>query len=213
MKGLYFDDLHSFEEFSLYLISKEIGAAEVKTEYVEVLGADGQLDLTEAFGEVKYKDRKLKFTFSTMETGADWVTVYSNVLNSLHGRKKKITLDDDPDYYYLGRIKVSEYQSSKRIGTIVIEITCEPYKYKQSKTVISRVINGTSTIDFYNGRKTVAPTFITTAAVQIIQGAKTYSIAGSGTYDELGIVFKQGINTLTFSGTTTITIEYQEGDL
>ena len=213
MKGLFFDNLHSYNDFSLILTSKEIGSPEVKTEYVDVLGADGLLDLTEAFGDVKFKNRTLSFTFSTIESGIDWTVAYTNVLNKLHGLIKKITLDDDPKYYYLGRVKVSPYKSNKRVGTIVIEVDCEPYKYKQNKTIISNVVENSLTLVFYNGRRKVIPKFTTSAKVEIIHNGNTYNIEGPGTFTLSNIIFVEGMNTLTFNGSATVTVEYQEGDL
>ena len=214
MKGITFDGIHSYDHFALILTSKNIGQPTVKTEYVEVLGADGQLDLTEAFGDIKYNNRKLTFVFSISEFNQDWTTAYSRVLNALHGKKMKIVLDDEPEYYYLGRVNVSDYASSKRIGTITIEVDAEPYKYKQTLTIVTRTISGTLTVDFYNSRKNVVPKFVTNAQVQVVyNNGNTYTISGSGTHIIPNIIFKQGMNTLTFNGTATVAVQYQEGDL
>ena len=211
MKGILFDSYHSFKDFSLILTSKTIGQPEIKTEYVEVLGADGQLDMTEAFGDIKYNNRILKFEFAIIES-QDWEVAYSKVLNYLHGRKMKVVLDD-PDYYYLGRITVLDYESSKKIGKITIEVNAEPYKYKQIKTIVTRTVNDTLTVDYYNSRKTVIPTFTTDAAVQITYNGNTYTISGSGTHVIPNIIFKRGFNTLTLTGTAVVAVAYQEGDL
>lgn len=211
MKEITFDTYKSYKDFSLILTSKIIGLPEIKTEYVEVLGADGQLDMTEAFGDVKYNNRTLTFEFSLIES-IDWEDGYSKVLNYLHGRKMKVIIDD-PDYYYLGRISVSDYESSRKIGKITIEVNAEPYKYKQTKTIVTRSVSGTLTVDYYNSRKTVIPTFTTDAAVQITYNGNTYTISGSGTHIIPNIIFKRGFNTLTLTGTVTVAVSYQEGDL
>ena len=153
MKGILFDTFHSFDNFALILTSKTIGQPVVKTEYVEVLGADGQLDLTEAFGEVKYLNRKLTFVFSIFEDANEWAAAYSRVLNNLHGKKMKIVLDDDPEFYYIGRVNVSDYISAKRIGNITIEVDAEPYKYKQILTIVTNTVSGTLTVNYTNLRK------------------------------------------------------------
>ena len=213
MKGITFDGIHTYKNLSLILTSKTIGQPAVKTEYVEVLGADGQLDLTEAFGDVKYNNRKLTFVFSVSEFSESWSTIYTRVLNNFHGKKMKIVLDDDPNYYYVGRVNVSDYTSSKKIGNITIDVDAEPFKYKQNLTIVTRTINGTTTVDFYNSRKTVIPKFVTNAQVQITHNGNTYTIAGSGTHIIPNIIFKQGMNTLTLTGTATVAVQYQEGDL
>ena len=214
MKGILFDTFHSFDNFALILTSKTIGQPVVKTEYVEVLGADGQLDLTEAFGEVKYLNRKLTFVFSIFEDANEWAAAYSRVLNNLHGKKMKIVLDDDPNFYYIGRVNVSDYISAKRIGNITIEVDAEPYKYKQILTIVTNTVSGTLTVNYPNLRKSVVPKFVTNSQVQIVyNNGNSYTISGSGTHVIPNIIFKQGINTLTFNGNATVTVQYQEGDL
>lgn len=53
MKGVSFDTLHSYRDFSLYLSEKTIESPKPKTETQEVPGADVELDFTEFFGDVK----------------------------------------------------------------------------------------------------------------------------------------------------------------
>lgn len=213
MKGVLFDNLHSYNDFSLILTSKTIGQPIIKTEYVEVLGSDGQLDLTEAFGDIKYNNRKLTFVFSIKEDKEDYLTLYSGILSNIHGKKMKIVLDDDPNFYYIGRVNVSDYNSSKRIGNITIEVDAEPYKYKQIFTIVTRTVSGTLTVDYPNLRKQVIPKFVTNAAVTITYNGNTYTISGSGTHIIPNIIFKRGINTLTLTGTASVAVHYQEGDL
>ena len=211
MKGIYFDELHSFNDFSLILTSKTIGYPEIKTEYVEIIGADGQLDFTEAFGDIKYNNRTLTFDFSLIES-SNWEDAYTKILVNLHGKKKKIIIDD-ADYYYIGRIKVLDYQSNKKIGKITIEVNAEPYKYKKVKTIVTKLVNGSLTVDYLNSRKTVIPTFTTDAAVTITYNNNIYTISGSGSHIIPNIIFKSGTNTLTFKGNATVSVSYQEGDL
>ena len=56
---------HSFRDFGLVLTSQEIGLPAPKTYIVEIEGRNGSLDLSESFGEIKYENRELKFTFDT----------------------------------------------------------------------------------------------------------------------------------------------------
>jgi phage-related protein len=52
-------------------------------------------------------------------------------MNEIHGKRVKITIDDDPNYYYLGRVKVNEWESDKATATIVLTAEVEPYKYQR----------------------------------------------------------------------------------
>ena len=55
-KGIYFDDLHSFHDLNLILAPFVPTPAEPKEKYIDITGGDGSLDMTEALGEVKFKD-------------------------------------------------------------------------------------------------------------------------------------------------------------
>jgi phage-related protein len=152
-----------------------------------------------------------KFTFTSI-TRNDSLALYSRVKNALHGQKLRIILDDDPGFYYVGRCYVSSYTDEKGIGTITVECDCEPYKYKLSKTVVTRAIDGTETITLTNGRKRAVPTITTTAAMTIAFGDGVWTnSAGSYTIPELELV--EGENTVTVAGTGNITFTWQEGDM
>ncbi len=144
MKGIMFGNYHSWNDFQLILASKTIGTPSPKTETIDIPGGDGVLDLTEYFGEPKYGNRKLSFEFSSVVIPEDFMSLFSMVQNALHGKKMKITLDDDPGWYYIGRISVSEWKVDRNIGKLTIDCDCEPYKYKLEKTVVSATLDGTT---------------------------------------------------------------------
>lgn len=138
MKGITFGNYHSFRDFRLILSpSSAIGTPTPKTELLDIPGGDGVLDFTEAFGEVKYNNRPLSFEFSTMVPQSEFMTLFSQVQNALHGQKMKIVLDDDPGSYYIGRITVSEWKADRLIGTLTIDCDCEPFKY----TLVSQAVS------------------------------------------------------------------------
>jgi len=66
--------------------------------------------------------------------------LFSTIKNALHGKKERIVLDDDPLFYWIGRLHVSKFTNEKNIGIVSIEADCEPYKYKLAKTVVSRAV-------------------------------------------------------------------------
>lgn len=215
MNSVIFDDLHSYNDFGLILNSKIIGKAEPKIEKIEVPYADGDLDFTEYFGVVRYKNRPLSFEFSTIISPKDFLELYSRLQNLLNGQKMKITLTDDAGFYYYGRVTVNDWASSKRIGKIVIDVDAEPYKLKQEQTVIHQTITGATIFTCKNLRKPVIPQI--TASANVIVELGSYSKAQNEiVYAADDIVFKAGENFLRItpvSGSADITITYQEGSL
>ena len=206
-------DIHSYDDLSLILKSKEIQSPKPKTDTLDIPGADGEEDLTEYFGSVKYKNRKLTFNFSTIVPMKDFLELFSTVQNAVHGKKMRIILDDDPEFYYVGRLTCDKWKANKRIGTIKIEGNCEPYKYKLYKTVINEVIGEVPVeIVCKNLKRNVVPTFTVNAAMQITFKGANYAVS-PGTFQIPEVEFVAGVNLLTVSGAGNIKIEYQEASL
>ena len=217
-RSVNFDNYNSWTDFFLIRSSKTISAPEPKYIKVEVEGADGELDLTEYFGDIKYKNRKLSFTFVAKVRETEFLNLFSSIQNALHGRNMKIVLEEDPDFYYFGRVTVNEWKSNKNIGEITIECDVEPYKYRTYKCVYTLDLTKNTRYIFPNLRKKVVPTFTVSAPTQIIFENSTYSIGEEGMTDEQTyiipeLVFAAGDNIVNFVGTGTVKVEYQEGGL
>lgn len=193
---------HSDTDFGLILTNQDIGTPTPKTHTVAISGRDGEIDLTEAFGEVKFGNRAIKLTFVCIEGLESWEARKTQVANFLHGQKMKITTWSDSGYYYLGRCTVDEYSSSKSQGTIVISCDCEPYKYKHELTTFN-LVSGTNAVN--NSRMTIFADLNCTEEVTIND-----TVYSAGDYLK-AIKLTYGTNTLTSSGNATLT--YREGDL
>ena len=215
MKGITFGNHHSYNDLKLILESKEIGSPEVKVRKIDIEGADGSLDYTDFFGEPKYEDVTHKFNFSTIVPQAQFLSLFSTVKNAMHGKKMRIILDDDPLFFYMGRIKVLPFSKEKNIGKISIECDCEPYKYKLAKTVVSVAVNGTQTINLTNGRKRAVPevTIAADSSLNIVFQTSNIWDLGSGSYTLPELELVEGENAVTVTGTGTITFAWQEGNL
>ena len=123
---------HSYTDFGIILTEQNIGLPSPKTYSVSIEGMDGSLDLSECFGEMKYENRTLKFTFESIDKITDWQAKMINISSFLHRQKMKIKTWSDPDFYYVGRYQIDECNSSSKLGKIVISCDCEPFKYKNN---------------------------------------------------------------------------------
>lgn len=148
MKGVYFGNYYSCD-YNLMLSKKEIESPSPKVETIDLPGADGLLDMTDYFGDVKYKNRKLKFEFSTALRGGELLELYSKIQNDIAGRHfDSIILDDSPDFKYTGRV-LSVKLSIGKISKLIIECDCEPYRTSVDNTVIMVALNGLAFADNY----------------------------------------------------------------
>lgn len=211
MNGIWFGDVHSYDDLNLILSSVDIPPAEAKTNFVEIPGGDGSADLTEALGRVTYKDRKCSFEFAVFPY-EDFEEKKREISNLLNGKRCRITLDKDPDYCWDGRCFVDSYKSDKRIYKITISATVAPYKLKSSQTKVSIPAGEKVTRTLWNSRKTVVPVITTTADAKIVFNGNTYNI-NAGTHKILNVELVEGGNPITVTSIGTVEFTYQEGDL
>ena len=193
---------HSYLDFGVILTEQNIGLPSPKTYTVNIEGMDGNLDLSECFGEMKYENRTIKFTFESIDKITDWQTKMIKISSFLHGQKMKITTWSDPNFYYIGRCQIDEFNSNSKLGKIVISCDCEPFKYKQNITTFN-LVEGTNTVQ--NSRMTVYADLINESEITI--NSKVYS---AGTHLR-AIKLMSGTNTLNSSGNATL--NFQEGEL
>ena len=224
---------HTYTDYGLYVTNTNpVEPPEVKAEYIEVPGRNGQIDLTEALtGYTVYNNRQIVLELGGRKRSQDWPGFMSNFLNDLHGKKVKVVFDNDPSYYYQGRATVeSDYEKGNEIARFTLTINAEPYKYSnQSATepwlwdpfsFVDGVIryynqiqvDGTAQIQVLGSEMPVIPVFTTSAAMQVEFGGKTYDLA-AGNNKIYDIVLMNQAYTLTFTGTGTVSINYKVGRL
>lgn len=211
MNGITFDDVHSYYDLNLVLSEVSIPPATAKTNFVDIPGGDGSVDLTEALGEVKYKDRTCKFTFTVFPTD-NFEDKKREVANLLNGRRCKIVVDKDPDYYWTGRCSINEYASDRNVHKIVVGAVVAPYKLKHDQTNVVVNSGENVTVTLQNRRKLAIPTITCTTESTVIFNGNTITF-NAGTQKNLNITLVEGDNEITVTTTGTVTFTYQEGDL
>lgn len=216
--GITFGNVHSYYDLGLILSSVYIPPASPKTNYVDIPGADGSVDLTEALGEVKYSDRTgAKFTFSMNPAGdlseEAWEAKKKEVSNLLNGRRLHIVLDKDPGYFWDGRCAVNDHTSDKKLRKIVVGARLSPYKWKNDITKITVALTSTKKeVLLFNARKTVCPTITCTGSANVTFSGGQFTL-NAGTHKILDFQLHEGQTAVSVSGTGNIVFEYREGDL
>lgn len=212
MRGLTIGALHTYKSLGMILAKPELSAAPIKQNKIDIEGGHGTLDLTEFFGYPQYDDVTHKFTFAIL--GEDLTGQYNRIKNALHGVKGKITFDDDPDHYYIGRVFVSPLSVNKTVGTVSLDCDCEPFRYKTAETVISRAVDGTDNIVLLNGKKRVVPliTIQPGASLHLVYEGNVWDL-GAGEFLLPELELAEGENIVSVTGTGQITFTYREADL
>lgn len=204
METVTFSEKNSYADFGLILSQKEIGEALPRTNYVDIPARDGLLDLTEAFGEVKYQNRTHVFTFSYIGHSKDWLATLSAVTNYIHGKKHKIYIE--ANYYWVGRCFVKDATSQRGIREIVIECDCEPYKYKLAETIID--VTGANGANLFNYANSTPYNLTNNSDGTITLNTTGYygAVSVAGSLFEVGktYVFSQFVNSAQDSGGSTL---------
>jgi len=131
---------HSYRDYGLHPRKKPvITTPTVRTVMIDIPGRDGLYDATEALtGDIHYANRK--GTFEYVQTGGRslWDGTYYKLKNELHGQRKDIIIDEEPDGYYTGRLFVEEPTYDDKKGVAYFTITADLEPWKKALTLIDQ---------------------------------------------------------------------------
>jgi len=203
----------SSKEWSLLLSKLVIPMPAVKTKYVDISGRDGSLDMTEGFGRVYYKNReKVKLEFDYIGEYREWNKTLSEIANMVHGNIVRITLDDDPEFYYRGRLELDPSKTNDVIGTVVFKGTLDPYRCKWRTTTQTVTVDGVQAVLLSNLKRPVIPDLIARGSVNLIIDDAAVAVA-EGKSQNADLILYAGENLVYVSGRGEMTCEYQEAGL
>lgn len=135
------DVYNTFENWGLVPAERpSVTPPSIKSKYVDLPGSNGVLDYTELLiGKVPYGRRSGSWTFYTDEAkmkslGFTWDKLYEEMLHKIHGDECEVSLDDEYDFFYKGRISLNQWRSSKAFSTVVINYNFDSYKYSRTRS-------------------------------------------------------------------------------
>lgn len=224
--------INMFEKYKAPLTElHSVQPPEPKTFFQDIPGGDGSLDVSTVIsGRPTYKRREITMKFHCEHPSNQWTTIMSEILKEFHGKEGKIIFEDDPDYYYMGRMTVSDYERAVKTGKFIITSNAEPYKYELLSSLEpwlwdpfnfkkgfirnygNMEVSGTKTLTIPGTERWVIPVFTTTGSVRVEYEGKSYDLK-QGKSKIYSIVIKQGNNVLKFSGNGKVSVEYRGGIL
>lgn len=193
---------------------------QMKTNYVTVPGADGDLDLSTALteGEPRYQSRTLTVTLERSDgTRMERKAAIDTMTNWLDGWRMNMVLPDDPDRYLVGRPAIKMEYNDNAHAAVTVTAVVEPWRYSAEEKVVTLTATAEEqTATLTNaGRRAVVPLLTITgegASVLLAFGTASWAL-GAGTYALPDLRLVQGDATLTYSGTGTATLTYREAVL
>lgn len=223
--------IHTWNDWKLKWYDIEISSPNPKTYTIDVPGMDGCLDLTESLmGDVKYNNRTLKLSFEVDGNYYDWPIISSMINNFLHGKKAKVILDIDSNFYWYGRAKLTSNKDDYNYGELEITLDSDAYKYEKYGSLdnwlwdpfnfkydIARNYKNLKVIDnltitIPGRRKKLYPYITCSNQMLVVFKGNTYKLP-KGTSRAIAIELDNTLNKLTFIGHGIVSVNYRGGSL
>jgi hypothetical protein len=223
---------NTWEDWHLIPSSRpSIAHPNVVTKFVEIPGIDGAIDLTNYLtGKPVYGQRQGSINFIVVNYFETWETIRENIVMMLHGKRLKMRLMDDPEYYYEGRFTVGQWESGSNNSAVSIGYQLDPYKkrirangstpqlwdtFNFEKDYDYYTVMSTLSVDGENSYNIIAGDYSFAPVVTWISGevsvtfggvTKTLNSAGSETLGRSSF----GNNTLSVSGNGSVKVSWRE---
>jgi phage-related protein len=200
-------------DYGLIVAPYAIPMPEPQTNFVEIPGRDGALDLSEAFGTVRYADRIISLT---LYARAPFDTLISAFAVGVHGRRMNVIFDRDPTFYYDARVTLEDVERHAGYCELSLECRARPYKLEHFETTITILATGSATVTLSNTRMPVVPTITVSAEMTLAFTllGKDYTVNLSvGTHIIPSLVLLEGDTAIEITGTGRITFTYRKGTL
>ena len=213
MSDIRFGTKWAHADYGLIVAPYAIPMPEPQMNFVEIPGRDGALDLSEAFGTVRYTDRIIPLT---LYARAPFDTSISAFAADVHGRRINVIFDRDPTYYYDARMTIEDVERHAGYCELSLECRAKPYKLEHFETAITVLPTGSATVTLTNTRMPVVPVITVSAGMTLTFTllGKDYTVnLSAGTHIIPSLVLMEGDTEIGITGTGRITFTYRKGAL
>lgn len=235
MTGIKIGEYHTWKDWNLYLQKISIDYPVRKEYKVSVSGMDGSIDLSEILtaGEPRYQNRTLSFNFEFVDGSyEEMLSKISQISNKINGKRLRIILDEDPQFYYEGVVQIKADKTNSMVSSFDIAVEADPYKYnvlsstdawtwdnfsfQTGITIVLKDIkitleNRKVLVPGNKDEACIIPMIHVTRLVNpmaILYGGKTYALKqGRNRFPQIKV--GRGETILEFTGEGTVNIEYR----
>jgi hypothetical protein len=196
---------------------------------VDLPSSDGGLDYTDLLlGRPPFGYREGSWEFA-LKGRQNWQEVFGSIMNYLHGAEHTIVLEDDPSFYYTGRLSVNSWKSDKGYSRIVIDYCLDPFRRSLKDSdeddwlwndLFQKTIRyGTFRVEgqkyrnlIYEGLRPTVPVFTCSAPMTVEYHGSSFSLV-PGENINRNLALQQGDNIMLFHGDGIVTVKYREVSL
>jgi len=207
-----------------------------ETTYIDVPYRTGLIDISETVsGRPIFKERELSFEVGGLNVRRKWDGIISDFRNKVHGRICRITLDNDLEWYWRGRVYIQDFDRTRELGTFKITMPkAEPYKYywqsysepwvwdlfnfETGSTLImgNLDVDGVEDLTIESGSMLSAPTFQVSDIIgnaTVTASNRTYTLRNGRNYFPSLLVGGDTEVTLHFAGAFHVDVKLRIGSL
>lgn len=187
-----------------------------QTNTIVVPGRNSPIRYTEALGRVSYQPRSFEIVLSMLGTRTRFIAMVSTVVNQYAGQLTKVICSEEPGLYAIGTLEMAPaYDPLTGKGQLTISCSDgDAYRYHVEETVVT--VTGGGTVYLDNDYMPVVPVITVTAETALgwQVGTDTFQkTVSSGTWEFPEMELQAGRNTISVTGSGTVTFRYREGCL
>lgn len=187
-----------------------------QTNTIVVPGRNSPIRYTEALGRVSYQPRSFEIVLSMLGTRTRFNAMVSTVVNQYAGRLTKVICSEETGLYAIGTLEMAPaYDPLTGKGQLTISCSDgDVYRYHVEETVVT--VTGGGTVYLDNDYMPVVPVITATAETALgwQVGTDTFQkTVSSGTWEFPEMELQAGRNTISVTGSGTVTFRYREGCL
>lgn len=197
-----------YEHLGIIMVNHTVSPPQPKIYRVALDGADGELDMTEWAGDVRFSDRTVEIVLRDLNASP----MYDTLVQKLTGRRCKVSFSEDPAHYLEGRCDKIERETRQRVTDITIELTCSPWRLNRAITKKTYSIGTNTKIKLKTERMPVIPKIVLSAACTLTWDGTAHALT-AGTYTPDWLVVTDAGGTLTANGSGTAEISWRDGVL
>ena len=128
--------INTYDDWHIVPLSRPVIAPpKQKLTQMDIPGANGVLDLSNSLTHYPvFENRTGSMDFAVLNDvpNTEWVTAYTKILRFLQGNNVKMIMEDDPNYFYEGRVYVDKWNSKSDGTWSVITLGYDLYPYRLS---------------------------------------------------------------------------------
>lgn len=235
--GIKFCGQHTWNDFGLRVIDKEVTFPEKKIVTVTPPYSNQVIDLSALYGHQVFQERTFKLTFLLTawetHTKEQLYRVWTRLINWLQGTPGRRPLVDDimSGYYYLGEVvNAPSFDEFKLHGKLTVEWTCYPFRIHDAlegddiwdtfdfdldvAQDTKFAVAGIKAVTLINaGIEAVRPTVVTDNTLTVTIGDDTWELskgANDAATMATPLVLPVGISQVTVTGTGSIDFQWHK---